>query len=91
LGGGDNVAMRRVKGRLHPSLDGALSAPAARPAKWAARGPCHRAVGTDILLAQREVRWSTDDSINKAPRCTSGDAMTPGCRHIGGGTVARRN
>jgi hypothetical protein len=83
--------MRRVKGRLRPSLDGALSAPAARPVKWAARGPRRRAVGTGILSAQREARWSADDSVNKAPRCTSGDATTPRCRHIGGGTAAIRN
>jgi hypothetical protein len=47
---GDNVATQRArdcqrtlprhtKGRLGPGLDSALSAPAARPAKRAARGP----------------------------------------------------
>jgi hypothetical protein len=35
-----------VKGRLHPGLDDTLLAPGARPAKRAAQGPHHRAVGT---------------------------------------------
>jgi hypothetical protein len=38
---GDNVATQRVKGRLHPGLDGALSAPTAQPVKRAAQGPRH--------------------------------------------------
>jgi hypothetical protein len=44
---------RHAKGRLHPSLDDALSASAARPVKRAARGPRLQAVGTGIRPVQR--------------------------------------
>jgi hypothetical protein len=82
---------RNAKGRLRPGLDGVLSAPVARPTKRAARGPCRRAVGTDIWAAQREARRGTDGSIDKMPYCMSGDATALGCGRKGGGTVVRRN
>jgi hypothetical protein len=82
---------RRTKGRLRLGLDGALSAPAAWPAKRPALGPRRRAVETGIRTAQRGARRSADGNVNNTPHCTSSDATAPRCGHTGGDTKARRN